>query len=121
MRRRYSGPRARDPDDPRVLHPAPVGQTRPVTHRQRWDADVRGTGVGDASGAAPGIRELLELAHRPQWVSEDAEAHLEGHLRRAADGLGLEVTATRTSDGGLFEVTLLHPPAMSRRAVRVAA
>ena len=92
-----------------------------MAHGKRWDTDVRGTGVGDASAAAPAIRELLELARRPEWVAEEPEVHLGDHVRRAAERLGLEVAGTHTADTGSFEVSLLHDPAMTKRAVRVAA
>ena len=89
-------------------------------HGARWSGDDRGRGVGDASVAAPALRELLELAHRPDWVAEEPEAHLGDHLRRAADELGLVPGDAHTSDDGSFRVTLSHDPTMNKRAVRVA-
>lgn len=90
-------------------------------HGERWHGDERGRGVGDASGATPALRELLDLAHRPGWVAEEPEVHLEGHVRRAAADVGVVVADTQTSADGSFVVTLVHDPAMSKRAVRVAA
>ena len=82
---------------------------------------MRGVGAADASAAAPSIRELLELATRPNWVAEQPEAYLEDGLRQGAEDVGLTVARATTSSDGAFVVTLLHDPAMSRRAVRVAA
>jgi len=87
----------------------------------RWDGDTRRTGVGDAAAAVPALRELVDLAARPGWVAEDPDLHLEEHVRRAADVLGLTVTDVRTTPQGSFEVSLAHDPSMNRRAVRVAA
>ena len=95
--------------------------TRRVGPVGRWDGDTRGAGVGDASAAVPGLRELLELAARPDWVAEEPEVHLEDTVRRAADVVGLTVTGTQTADDGTFVVTLTHDPSLNRRAVRVAA
>jgi hypothetical protein len=89
--------------------------------RERWDGDVRGAGVGSAAAAVPRLHELLALARRPDWVAEQPDVHLEGHVRSAAERVGLSVAATRTAPDGSFDVTLVHPPAMNRRAVRVAA
>jgi hypothetical protein len=40
--------------------------------------------VADAAGFTPAIDELRALATTPDWVTEDADAHLLSGLRRGA-------------------------------------
>jgi hypothetical protein len=50
---------------------------------RRWDTDERGRGVADATAILPRIEALAEHATRPDWVTEDATAHLWPHFERA--------------------------------------
>jgi hypothetical protein len=49
---------------------------------QRWDGDRTGAGVSDGEAFAPPIRGLLEEMARPDWNTEQPEAHLLPHLER---------------------------------------
>jgi len=62
--------------------------------RKRWDTDDRFVGVADAGVFAASVEELAALAHRPGWVAEEPEVHLEPHLRGAA------VAGVRMADHG---------------------
>jgi hypothetical protein len=80
--------------------------------RPRWDIDERGHGVGDARRLLPEARALLERMETPDWVTEDADAHLLPHIRRMcasddvplelADGLELDIVTRVVSDAGGF-------------------
>jgi hypothetical protein len=49
---------------------------------ERWDGDRTGAGVSDGEAFAPPIRGLLEEMARPDWNTEQPEAHLLPHLER---------------------------------------
>jgi hypothetical protein len=49
---------------------------------ERWDGDRTGAGVSDGEAFAPSIRGLLEEMARPDWNTEQPEAHLLPHLER---------------------------------------
>ena len=49
---------------------------------ERWDGDRTGAGVSDGEAFAPPIRTLLEEMARPDWNTEQPEAHLLPHLER---------------------------------------
>lgn len=55
---------------------------------RRWDTDERFVGVGDAAGAVPPLERLLDACRTPGWVTEDADAHVGVHLRRACGSAG---------------------------------
>jgi hypothetical protein len=84
---------------------------------RRWDTDERGTGVADATIAAPSLARLLAMVREPAWVAEDPELHLLPHLMPAAERLGLMVTVIDGSAGGL-EIAVTTMDAASRREVR---
>jgi hypothetical protein len=74
--------------------------------RPRWDIDERGHGVGDARRLLPEARALLERMETPDWVTEDADAHLLPHIRRmcASDDVPLELAAARVEEDGTLVV-----------------
>ncbi len=88
---------------------------------RRWDTDERGHGIGDASIHLPAIQELVELATRPEWVTEDPEEHLLPGLRRGAEATGLTITSFAGAPDGVFTVHFKGGAALSRRDVRQAA
>jgi hypothetical protein len=87
----------------------------------RWDNDQAGHGVADGSSAAPAIEELLELSHRPEWVTEDPAGHLGGSIRASVDALGMGWIGDAVSPAGVYEVDLSYDPALNRKALRAAA
>jgi hypothetical protein len=72
----------------------------------RWDGDTRGRGVADATAFVDGAAELIDSMRTADWVAEEPESHLLPHLRAAAEGLPVALTATRTLDDGTFEIEL---------------
>lgn len=74
--------------------------------RPRWDIDERGHGVGDARRLLPEARALLKRMETPDWVTEDADAHLLPHIRRmcASDDVPLELAAARVEEDGTLVV-----------------
>jgi hypothetical protein len=49
---------------------------------ERWDGDRTGAGVSDGEAFAPPLRTLLDEMARPDWNTEQPEAHLLSHLER---------------------------------------
>jgi len=49
---------------------------------ERWDGDRTGGGVSDGEAFAPPLRTLLDEMARPDWNTEQPEAHLLPHLER---------------------------------------
>ena len=72
---------------------------------RRWDVDERGSGIASGEPFAPGVRDLLAHMERPDWVAEDAHAHLLPHLDGAASG-PLRILSSRTDEDGVFVVEL---------------
>ncbi|MEU6430937.1 hypothetical protein ABZ860_33985 [Microbispora sp. NPDC046973] len=72
---------------------------------RRWDDDERLTGIADASAMEPQVSALLDAMAREGWVTEDPEAHLLPHLRRACGSEWL-LTGERLLDDGVYEVTV---------------
>jgi hypothetical protein len=66
------------------------------------------------------VEELSALAHRPGWVAEEPEVHLEPHLRGAAVA-GLRLVDCRVRDDGVLDVAAEHSPGDSRRDIRQRA
>jgi hypothetical protein len=87
-----------------------TNQERTPDPTRRWDGDERGSGVADARSIVPRVEALAEHANRPDWITEDAVAHLWPHLERsiAADGSPWR-HAGHTVDGeGRLVVELTH-------------
>lgn len=74
---------------------------------ERWDGDRTGAGVSDGEAFAPPIRTLLDEMVRPDWNTEQPEAHLLPHLERwcAREGSPLKLRAAAEEDT-LFVVDL---------------
>ncbi|KAB8176377.1 hypothetical protein [Microbispora catharanthi] len=72
---------------------------------RRWDDDERLTGIADASAMEPQVSALLDAMARDGWVTEEPEAHLLPHLRRACGSEWL-LTGERLLDDGVYEVTV---------------
>jgi len=74
---------------------------------ERWDGDRTGAGVSDGEAFAPPLRTLLDEMARPDWNTEQPEAHLLPHLERwcARDGSPFELRAAAEEDA-LFIVDL---------------
>ncbi|WP_043635060.1 hypothetical protein [Nonomuraea candida] len=69
--------------------------------QRRWDIDERFTGVSDATAMLPAVHRLEEAMRTGGWVTEEPEAHLLPHLRRAP---GWEVLGERLLGDGFYEV-----------------
>jgi len=94
--------------------------------RRRWDIDERFVGVADAAPAVPALERLLSACRTPGWVTEDADAHVGVHLRRACDAAGSAfrwLGAEQTDDGVLVVrlATTLGPHDTFRAAVALLA
>jgi hypothetical protein len=72
---------------------------------RRWDVDERGSGIASGEPFAPGVRDLLAHMGQPDWLAEDADAHLLPHLDGAASG-PLRILSSRTDEDGVFVVEL---------------
>ena len=66
---------------------------------ERWDGDETGSGVSDGGVFAPPIRTLLDEMARPDWNTEQPEAHLLPHLERwcARDEAPLSLAPDQTT------------------------
>jgi hypothetical protein len=82
---------------------------------ERWDGDRTGAGVSDGEAFAPPIRTLLEEMARPDWNTEQPEAHLLPHLERwcASEGSPF-VLRSATEEDTLFVVDLEPADGVSR-------
>jgi hypothetical protein len=74
---------------------------------ERWDGDRTGAGVSDGEAFAPPLRTLLDEMARPDWNTEQPEAHLLPHLERwcAREGSPFGLRAAAEEDT-LFVVDL---------------
>jgi hypothetical protein len=74
---------------------------------ERWDGDRTGAGVSDGEAFAPPLRTLLDEMARPDWNTEQPEAHLLPHLARwcAREGSPFALRAAAEEDT-LFVVDL---------------
>lgn len=74
---------------------------------ERWDGDRIGGGVSDGEAFAPPLRTLLDEMARPDWNTEQPEAHLLPHLERwcAREGSPFLVRSAAV-DGTVFVVDL---------------
>src|SRR5215207_1615663 len=75
---------------------------------RRWDGDERGTGLGDGLAGADGPRALLAAMAAPGWITEEPDAHLLPHLRRACAESGSPWTLEREAldEAGVYRVDL---------------
>lgn len=75
---------------------------------ERWDGDGTGAGVSDGEAFAPPLRTLLDEMARPDWNTEQPDAHLLPHLERwcARDRSPFELRAAAVEDA-LFVVELV--------------
>jgi hypothetical protein len=77
-----------------------------VTER-RWDFDDRGTGIADGKALTAGVARLVETMREPGWVTEQPEAHLLPHIRRACAANGrLQVLGERLEEDAVYVVEL---------------
>ncbi|GAA3135606.1 hypothetical protein [Streptosporangium carneum] len=76
--------------------------------RRRWDTDDRFTGIASGEALAPAVRQLLTHLGRDGWVTEDPDAHLLPHLRRACErpDSPWRLTGARLADDGVYVVDL---------------
>jgi hypothetical protein len=74
---------------------------------ERWDGDGTGAGVSDGEAFAPPLRTLLDEMARPDWNTEQPEAHLLPHLERWCGREGSPfLLRSATVDGTVFVVDL---------------
>ena len=85
---------------------------------ERWDGDEAGSGVSDGRALAPPIRALLDEIERPDWNTEQPEAHLLPHLERwcAREDAPL-ILRSSGSEGTVFVVDLAPAPGRSSNDV----
>jgi hypothetical protein len=73
----------------------------------RWDGDIRGQGIGDASQLVSGATELLAAFSHPTWVAEQAEVHLLPHVESwCRQDTRLALTGARTDDTDAYVIDL---------------
>jgi hypothetical protein len=89
--------------------------------RRRWDIDERGTGVADARRLVPDAETLVGFMAEPEWVTEDPDAHLLPHIRRAATQFPLEEVGTEIDAEGVLAVELRWTDPWDYAGVNVAA
>ena len=87
---------------------------------KRWDTDLQGHGVADARDRLPAIQQLAELVASPDWVTEEAEAHLLPGLRKGTEGTGLTITAVSVEPDGALSIDLHGARKMTRRELSQA-
>jgi hypothetical protein len=85
---------------------------------ERWEGDETGSGISGGHAFAPPIRALLEEMARPDWNTEEPEAHLEPHLQRwlGRDDAPLRLRGVGNESGVL--VIDLEAPGIDRPALR---
>jgi hypothetical protein len=75
---------------------------------KRWEGDMKGAGIGDATRFLGGVHELEQAMSQKDWIAEDPQAHLLPHLMEACerpDSL-LTLESTHVADDGTYIVTL---------------
>ena len=84
------------------------GTVMGTVNPRRWDGDERGTGMGHGLASADGPRALLAAMAAPGWVTEDPDAHLLPHLRRACAEPGSPWTLDTEAldDAGVYRIGL---------------
>jgi hypothetical protein len=83
---------------------------------ERWDGDETGSGVSDGEAFAPPIRALLGELERPDWNTEQPEAHLLPHLERWCAREGAALTLRSSGNVGTIFVVDLEPAAGRSRS-----
>ena len=74
---------------------------------RRWDGDSRGYGIASGAPFAPPVTALRERMDEPNWITEDAHAHVLPEIARACvDAPELELRETRVTEEGILEVVL---------------
>ena len=74
---------------------------------ERWDGDRTGAGVSDGEAFAPPLRTLLDEMARPDWNTEQPEAHLLPHFERWCTREGSPfLLRSAAVDGTVFVVEL---------------
>ena len=74
---------------------------------ERWDGDRTGAGVSDGEAFASPLRTLLDEMTRPDWNTEQPEAHLLPHLERLCAREGSPfLLRSAAVDGTVFVVDL---------------
>jgi hypothetical protein len=82
-----------------------------MSETRRWEDDERGRGVASASHLTGGVEALLAAMAEPDWVAEDADAHLLPHIESGA-GETAGVVSAEVNDAGelVVDVELTGPP-----------
>jgi hypothetical protein len=72
-------------------------------NRRRWDIDDVGHGVASGEDLRPELARLDAALAEPDWVTEQPEAHLLPHIRRASEapGSGVRLVDWRVEDATL--------------------
>jgi hypothetical protein len=76
---------------------------------ERWDGDQTGAGVSDGEAFALAIRTLLQEMGRPDWNTEQPEAHLLPHLERWCARKGSPFALRSAAPDGTVFVVDLEP------------
>jgi len=82
-----------------------------MSESRRWEDDERGRGAASASHLTAGVEALLAAMAEPDWVAEDADAHLMPHIRAAAGDTARVVSAEVNDAGELVVEVELGGPA----------
>jgi hypothetical protein len=70
-----------------------------MAETRRWEDDETGHGAASAAHLAGGVEALLDAMAEPDWVAEDADAHLLPHIRAGA-GETVRVVSAEVNDAG---------------------
>jgi hypothetical protein len=74
---------------------------------RRWDLDERGAGIASGEPFGQGVDALREQMRAPDWVAEDAGAHLLPHIRRACEAeRSFDLLGEKQDDDGVYVVRL---------------
>jgi hypothetical protein len=84
-----------------------------------WDVDERGHGVASAAAQVPDLDRLREAMLVPDWVTEEADAHLLPHVERLARERGWAVERAELVDA-VLEVDVAVPAATALNATAAA-
>jgi hypothetical protein len=87
--------------------------------RPRWDIDERGRGVASAEDAVVDLDRLRGAMLEPDWVTEDADAHLLPHVRRTCEERGWALERGEVV-AAVLEVDVAAPEATTRSSLEAA-